>query len=329
MNARSSSFLALAAGMLALACSPNASPLPGEPRSDDVVDADVREPADADAGSDANSDAAAPTPGNPDPEGSSKGADGLACARSETLGGSGREVCVATVGAVELKIVLPLDAATNPAPLRLAMYVHGDGAGAHKSNSAAKTLLPWLDAHHALFVSALAPNGCSWWIEPGYTTCSVNDADQPLHRDVDEQNAPLFEAAIRAIRGAFDVRNDAVLYYGSSGGSMFLAGSFLGRYGHHYPGAFALNCGGEAPWSGFAWDVGSAVERGATKLFFTYGAEDEALLPDLAKVPSTLAALGFPVDDHFVPNQTQHCSFEGGQGAHQRTEQVWSAFLAE
>lgn len=266
-------------------------------------------------------------PGNPDPEGSSMGDGGLTCDTQETLAGSNRAVCVAHVGMVELKITLPADAATNPAPFPLALYLHGDGAGAHNSNSAARTLLPWVDAHHAIFVSALAPNRCSWWIEPAYATCSPDDPNQAAHRDTEQENAPLLDAAMKALRAAYDLENKAVFYYGSSGGSMFLSGSFFGLYGHNYPGVLALNCGGEKPWTGFAWDVTNPIERGATKLYFTYGNEDIVLIPELASVPADFVASGFPVDDFFVAGQNSHCIFGNGQGAHQRTEEVWNAYI--
>lgn len=257
---------------------------------------------------------------------SSHGSGGLTCSDTETV--SGRTVCVATVGTVELKLVLPADAASNSAPLTLALYLHGDGAGAHNSNSAARVLLPWADAHHAIFVSALAPNACSWWIEPSYTTCMVDDPEQASHQDVDQLNAPALDAALAAIRAAYDIRDAPVFYYGSSGGAIFLTGSFLELYGNQYPGAFALNCGGSDPWGAFAWDVSDATERGPTKLYFSYGAADEAIIPGLAEVPATFIADGFAVVDASYPSQTQHCTFDGVDN-HGRAEAVWNDYLAE
>lgn len=266
---------------------------------------------------------------NPDPTGSSKGKGGLNCEQTESLGSDGRTACVHAVGAVQLKITLPADAETNHAPLYLALYAHGDGAGAHRSNSAAKVLLPWVDAHHAVFVSARAPNECSWWREPSYTTCTIDDPQAAAHRDKNQENAVALEAAITAVRGAYDIRNDVVFYYGSSGGSMFLSGSFWPKYGNRYPGALALLCGGEKPWSPFEWDTKNTVERGSTKMFFHYGDKDIALIPDLHTTPSTFTELGFNVVDHFVANQSEHCKFEENQGGHQRALQVWNEFVAE
>lgn len=299
---------------------PDTNVAPVEPEGPEARD-------DAGPGSpDASPDAGA-TVGNPDPTGSSKGQGGLSCATEETA--SGRKVCVHRSGLVELRVTLPADAASNKAPLALAVYLHGDGAAAHKNNGAARALLPWIDENHAVFVSALAPNGCSWWREPAYTKCTIDDAQAAQHRDVMEENAPAFEAAVRAVRAAYDIQNEAVFYYGSSGGSMFLTGSFVPKYGNRYPGAFALNCGGEKPWSPFTWSTTSAVERGATKLFFTYGAKDEALIPGLADVPDDFAARGFAVDDHYVDAQTAHCAFEGGQLAHAHTQEVWNTYLGK
>lgn len=275
-------------------------------------------------GQDAGSDAAPDTEADAGKD-SSHGSGGIDCTSTQKV--SGRTVCVASVGAVELKLVLPADFESNPAPLTLAVYVHGDGAGAHTSNSAAKSLLPWIDAHHAAYVSLLAPNRCSWWVEPSYTTCDETDTQQAAHEDTDQLNAPQFAAALAQLRGAYDVTGGPLFYYGSSGGSIFLAASFLPRYGNVYPGAFALNCGGDKPWGEFAWDPSSASQRGSTKLYFTYGAADQLILPELAEVPGAFSALGFAVDDHLTPNQTRHCSFEIDN--HARAVQVWDTYLAE
>lgn len=75
---------------------------------------------------------------------STGGHGGLVCTRSDDLGG-GRMSCVAKVGSVELKVVLP-KAASAPPPLRLGLYLHGDGAAAHKSNGVLKAMLPWADS---------------------------------------------------------------------------------------------------------------------------------------------------------------------------------------
>src|SRR5262249_4408633 len=93
---------------------------------------------------------------------SSHGSGGLACERTEDLGAGGTS-CVTRVGTVELKIVEPV---AGSGPLRFGLYVHGDGAAAHKSGSAVRAMLPWTDARRGLGVSALAPNGCSWWRAP-------------------------------------------------------------------------------------------------------------------------------------------------------------------
>src|SRR5262249_41615635 len=60
---------------------------------------------------------------------SSGGRGGLPCTRTEELG-EGRTSCVTNVGTVELKIVQPNG---GSGPLRLGLYIHGDGAAAHKS----------------------------------------------------------------------------------------------------------------------------------------------------------------------------------------------------
>lgn len=91
------------------------------------------------------------------------GSGGLPCASTGTVSQSGvtYTFCVARVGGVELKIVAPpMD--TNPAPLRLAVSLHGDGARAHTGNTTVRLQAPWASMNRAVYVSALAPNACAW-----------------------------------------------------------------------------------------------------------------------------------------------------------------------
>ena len=202
-------------------------------------------------------------------------------------------------------------------PMKLALYLHGDGAGAYKSDGAMKALLPWADANHALVVSVLSPNRCAWWQLPTQTDCSDT---APPQEDVEGVNADALKATIDAVRAAYDVGNGPVFYYGSSGGSIFLTRSFLRRFGDAYPGIFALNCGGTKADLPFSWDV--AGGGGPTKLVYTYGDQDY-LKPEIEAAIPFYAALGFPSDSKVIPG-AEHCAFDG----HARAVEVWSAFLA-
>ena len=104
---------------------------------------------------------------------SSGGKGGLTCTSRVDV--SGRSICSAKVGSVELRILEPMG---GTGPLRLGLYLHGDGAAAHKSGSVFKPMIAWADAEHGLGVSFLAPNGCAWWQTPTHQRLSPTH-DQP------------------------------------------------------------------------------------------------------------------------------------------------------
>jgi hypothetical protein len=292
-------YASLTALCLPIACSSS------EPASA-VPDAAI-DPADA-AVLDAGTDASIAT--------SSKGTGGVTCDSQGDLG-SGRTYCLGNEGGSEFKLLEPIAAS---GPLRLALYLHGDGAAAHTNDGAMKALLGWADAHHALFVSVLSPNRCAWWQAASQTDCSasaVQVADTP------GANADALRAVIDKVRAGFDVSLAATFYYGSSGGSIFLSKSFLRRFGDRYPGVFALNCGGEKASLPLAWNTSDAALRGPTKLYFTYGDQD-FLKPDIEKAIPFWSAQGFPTDTDVIAG-AQHCAFDG----HGRAREVWSAFLGE
>jgi hypothetical protein len=244
---------------------------------------------------------------------SSGGKGGLACPRSDDLGG-GRMSCVAKVGSVELKVVLPKTTGANAVPLRLGLYLHGDGAAAHKSNGVLKAMVPWADAQNGLAVSALAPNGCAWWLTPMHD-CAGTATDA----DVAGDNAAALVIALDALLKAFDVRTDGVRYYGSSGGSIFLTNEWLPLQAGTYPGVFALMCGGETTTRTYAWDTNDATLRAKNPLWFTYGDQD-FLAPDITNAIASYKTKSFAVTEKVIPAAT-HCAFD----AHGEAMSIWSA----
>lgn len=279
--------------LAALACSAGEAPLDaGAP--DAAVDAPG-----GDVEADAGGDAAPPSSG---------GVGGLACARRDPLG-DGHTVCVIKVGSTELKVVEP---AGGAGPLVLALYLHGDGAGAHKSGSALKTMAPWLDTAHALGVSVLAPNGCSWWQTPSHDCAAT--ASEP---DRAADNAKALAGALEALGRAYDLRADKTYYYGSSGGSIFLTEQWLPLEGGRHPGVFALMCGGEATARPFAWDTSSTPRR--SRFGFTYGDQD-FLKKDIEGAVRALRDKGLDVSEKVLPGAA-HCAFD----AHGEAVSVWAA----
>ncbi|HSO40695.1 MAG TPA: hypothetical protein VLT33_49555 [Labilithrix sp.] len=277
------------------------------------------------SGAPAPAEDASPGPGPGDPDGStplidaappidasvppsSGGKGGLSCTSTATV--AGRSICTAKVGSVELKILAPKAGA---GPLRLGVYVHGDGAGAHKSGSVLTALAPWADAQRGLVVSFLAPNGCAWWLAPTHD-CASNQTDA----DVAGANAAALAAAIDAVLKAYDVRSDGVRYYGASGGSIFLTDEWIPLQGGTYPGVFAIMCGGDASTRTYGWDASNAALRARNPLWFTYGDQDFLLTDEKAAV-AAFKSKGFAVTEKVLPNKG-HCEFD----AHGEAASIWT-----
>jgi hypothetical protein len=231
---------------------------------------------------------------------SSGGSGGLPCTRMGTV--SGVPYCVAQVGSVEMKIVEPT---ASTGPMRLAVYLHGDGARAYTGDTVVRLQAPWARGANVLYVAALAPNRCAWWLRPSLPACdgAITAAD----RDDAGENAAALLAAIEALRAGWDIREDVTYLGGSSGGSVFLQGSFLPRYGDRIRGVVALGCGGDAPWAPFAWSV-TPTSIGPTALFSNYGDAD-MLVPDIERGTAAYEALGFPVATNVLPG-VGHCMFD-------------------
>ncbi|HEY3452879.1 MAG TPA: hypothetical protein VGK67_41440 [Myxococcales bacterium] len=329
--------LALIALLLAAACP---APPTEVPDASTAFPADAAIAAAADAsipGLDASlagPDAAAPGP-DAGPK-SSQGQGGLACTSTGVVssGGVDYPYCVATVAGVEMKIVEP--EAGGAGPLRLAVYLHGDGAGPYSSGLALKKHAPWTTPRRTLYVAARAPNACAWWLKPGYTTC---DGVTPIPDDAVDtggENAQALLSALDALRAGWDLLDSPALFGGSSGGSIFLSASFFPLHGDRFPGAYALSCGGDAPWAGsLAWDGTDPALVGATRLFFTYGDKD-FVVPDVLEAVAFYQGLGLLTDVKVVPETvaqgSSHCGNVGGSYSYDqigRVTEVWSSYLGQ
>jgi predicted esterase len=269
--------------------------------------------------------------------GSSQGQGGIPCSTTGVASEGGKDYtyCVAKAGSVEMKIVEP--EAGGSGPLHLAVYLHGDGAGPYGSHFDLRRLAPWTTTHHVLLVSALAPNACAWWLKPSYTTC---DAATPVPDDAVDtggENAEALKAAIEALRAGWDIADRPVLFGGSSGGSIFLSASFLPLLGDQFPGAWALSCGGDAPWAGgLGWDGKDPALASANKLFYTYGDKD-FVVPDVLESIEFYERMGIATDVKVIPEMvanggTSHCGNVGGSYSYDqigRVAEVWSSYLVE
>jgi len=238
----------------------------------------------------------------------SGGKGGLTCTSRVDV--AGRSICTAKIGSVEVRILEPMG---GSGPMRLGLYLHGDGAAAHKSGSVFKPMVAWADAKHGLGVSFLAPNGCAWWQSPTHDCTS-----QQTEPDLAGANAAALVTAVDAIMKAYDVRTDGMRYYGASGGSIFLTDEWIPLQGGKYPGVFAIMCGGDASSRTYGWDAADASLRAKSPLWFTYGDKDFLLTDEQAAV-AAFKGKGFAVTEKVLPN-AGHCEFD----AHGEAIGIWT-----
>lgn len=245
----------------------------------------------------------------------SGGSGGFACSQTKsftTSDGLQMSYCVTTVAESELKIVEPTHVVTGP--LKLAIYLHGDGARPHTHGSAFKYQGDWVAAHDVLYVSALAPNGCSWWRAPSPKIADCNDdaAYEANPQDTEGKNADTLRAIIEAIRGAYDIDDRQILFAGSSGGAILLTASWIPRHGDDFPGFYALACGGEKPWQEITWDTTNRALLDGIGLSFAYGT-GERLEPDIRSAHGFYAELGIQSELlEQAPNgsSSDHCNYD-------------------
>jgi hypothetical protein len=255
---------------------------------------------------------------------SSQGTGGVTCISSANVDAT-HTACLSKVNDTSFKLTTPVG---GSGPYYLGIYLHGDGAGAYNSNSAVKRMLTLADQKHVLQIAVLAPNGCAWWQDPGTPFDSQCNNTGSVTPDTSGLNAQSLAEVIDAVRAAYDIRNDLVLYYSASGGSIFLTNSFIPSHGSEYPGGMSINCGAQMPAdSAFTWDTSDVAARGSTQMFFTYGDSDPVVLP--ADVHATVvgyAAKNFVVDEKILPG-VQHCgpTFD----AHARALEVWTQVLGQ
>jgi hypothetical protein len=283
--------------------------------SDNTFDAstDAQDPSDS-----AETDGA--VEGSSQQDQSSKGSGGITCDSKTMLDTGGHTACLASASGTQFKLTEPVG---GSGPAYLGIYLHGDGAAAYTSNSAVKRMLTLADQTHMLLIAVLAPNKCAWWQKPDkvFAADCTSTTEDP---DTTGANAQALANVLEAVRKAYDIRNDPYLYYGASGGSIFVTGEFYPRFGNKYPGAMAMNCGGATPnQSDYTWDVNNTSLRGSTKWYFTYG--DKDFLADASHQSfAYFQGLGFPVDEKIIAG-ADHCAFDG----HARALEVWTAFLGK
>ncbi|WP_426734688.1 hypothetical protein [Myxococcus faecalis] len=313
----------LVSALLALslsACSDDPDPTPTPDAGSDAGTPDGSDSG-TDAGTDAGSGDGGPTPQPDAGPGTSGGSGKLPCERTGSVTSNSQTYpyCVTQVAGAELKIIEPR-VGIVPAPMRLAVYLHGDGARAHTGDTAPRLQAPWAYDNDTLYVSVLAPNKCAWWTKPSVTNCAVEGTE--ADRDLAGDNAATLVEVLDALRKGWNIINEPILFGGSSGGSVFLTASFLPRYGDRYRGVYALGCGGEAPWGGkLDWDSTRPELRGSTRLIYAYGDKDE-YLTDIQASLTAFRGYAFPLEEKVVAGAT-HCAFDHIGGV----KDIWAAEL--
>lgn len=245
----------------------------------------------------------------------SGGSGGLTCAQTKaftTSGGQQMSYCVTAVAGSELKIVEPSHEVNGP--LTLAIYLHGDGARPHLNGSAFKYQGDWVAARDVLYVSALAPNGCSWWRAPSpkIEDCNDEPSYEANPQDTEGKNADTLRAVIEAIRAAYDIDDRQILFAGSSGGAIVLTASWIPRHGDAFPGFYALACGGEKPWQDITWDTTDQAILDGIGLSFAYGT-GERLAPDIRAAHDYYAELGIRsalLEQEPKSSDSDHCNYD-------------------
>lgn len=232
-------------------------------------------------------------------------ADGVRC--DSTFEHAGYTGCHSEIGGLEVKF-FPLPEGTRVQ--RLAIYFHGD-----RGND-------WVDP--AGFNQAVLD-----WAYPrdvlvlGFKAPSTHDS-LPYYSRGDEDTASTVAGAIAHFATQYGVAEQQALYWGQSGGAVFLSFTFIPTVGNQMPGVFALHCGGgfrplDYDWR---WDPRSdTAARDLIALLFNYGDQD-FLAESIADSHVQYQELGFSSQEIVHPGAA-HCEHPQAEP----TVQFWDAHL--
>jgi len=198
--------------------------------------------------------------------------------------------CLTTVEGLQVKF-FPIAAGQKVS--NLAVYLHSDLAGEWYNNSAFPTIVNWARPKGFLVLAILSPVAGSDG-KPRYGIAQAPDADKVAK-------------TIEAFMVAYGPSRQKTFYWGVSGGAWFMTSSFIAHVGEHYPGIFAVNCGGSGRSWGWSWDPSQdTTTRGEIALLMNYGTND-FLATDEAGSVKDFQNRGFAVEQ-IVQQGASHCN---------------------
>lgn len=174
----------------------------------------------------------------------------------------------------------------------VSIHLHGDGGGDYD----------WLyepnvriaKKHDLIGIVVLAPNGEKRWYNEG------------------EANAIFLNELIdKEILGKYNLDRNRVYFSGVSGGSQFLTGQFIPKFGAKYNSGALLLCGGPENWLG---SISSSKEFISKFKMFWYSGTGDFLYDQILSGISYYKNLGIQVDSEMIQG-AEHCDFPGGVSA--------------
>jgi hypothetical protein len=180
------------------------------------------------------------------------------CDKPFTAGSS--KGCETTLEGMRVKF-FPL--AKGDRPTHLAIYFHGDTANDFDANYF-DGIVEWARPKKILVFAARSiaetssPGEAPWVVWWGADAAQTAGMGRIVQRFADGYGAP----------------SENILYWGASGGSIYLTAKWLPAMGGKYPGVMVNNCGGSEPRIKAAWDYASATLRDKVAIYFNYGSSD-------------------------------------------------------
>lgn len=183
---------------------------------------------------------------------------GMPCDEPFEIEGPGIAGCLIDHGGLSIKF-FPLPEGRRAT--RLAVYLHGDGAGEWTGNWAFTEIVPWALERDIVVLAPLSPVG----YQPGRHDYGAA---------AQTRTAVTVGSAILDFVDAYGTGSDDLLFWSVSGGSWFTTSTLIPVMGGEIQGLFAISCGASQWWADFTWDELAPSPRDRFRLLFNYGTDD-------------------------------------------------------